>query len=191
LNHLNRLSNLQSLHVIAWGEGAKALETDERMLDLSGLEKVRDLNLSGLPLDDSDLAFLKRLRLLENLMIQPASSLTATSLRHLRELPELAELRVGKLSDCTGEALAHLSSLPKLRSLTVKGDISDAALGSLTGPSRLQSLRVDTDAPIRRETVIALSQSHPEIEYIHIHDLTAVPPRSLSVPGRMRVTYPK
>ncbi len=191
LNHLNRLSNLQSLQVIAWGKGAKAIETDERMLDLSGLEKVQDLNLSGLPLDEQDLAFLEHLRLLKHLMIHPASPVTATSLRCLRELPELTRLHVGELSGCTGEDLAHLNGLPKLRSLTVTGDITDAALVSLTGPGCLQSLRVDTDAPIRRETVTALTESHPEIEYIHIQDLTAVPPRSLRTPGRMRATHPK
>ena len=176
LNHLNRLPNLQSLQVIAWGQGVKAIETDEGMLDLSGLEKLQDLDLSGFPLVERDLAFLEHLRLLEHLMIQPAPPVAAASLRYLRELPELTYLHVGELSGCTGEDLAHLHRLPKLRSLTVKGDIGDAALASLMGPACLQSLRVDTDMPIRRETVADVAKRHPEIEYIHIHDLIHVSP---------------
>jgi hypothetical protein len=179
LNHLNGLSNLQYLQATAWGPGAEAAQADELMLDLSGLEKMKDLNLSGLPLHDGDLAFLEHMPALESLMIQP-DSLTAASLRHLRELPELNRLFVSGLSGCTGADLAHLNGLPKLRSLTLRGSVTDTALASLTGPASLESLRVDTDDPIRKETVADLTASHPEIEYIHIHDLTPVqtPPAS-------------
>jgi hypothetical protein len=88
LNQLNGLSNLHYLKVLAQGNVAKTEPADELMLDLSGLKKMKDMNLSGLSLQDSDLAFLKHLPLLESLMIQP-DSLTGAFLRHLRELPEL------------------------------------------------------------------------------------------------------
>ncbi len=190
LNHLNGLSNLQHLTVTAWSDAAEPGLADELILDLSGLTKTRELHLSGLPLHDDDLAFLKHLPLLETLMIQPTSSLTGASLRHLRELPKLNLLRVHELSDCTGEDLAHLSTLPELRCLILKGDITDAALASLTGPSSLESLHVTTDHPIQKETLADLTDSHPVIEYIHIQDLTPTQTSPVEMRKRKRVSRP-
>ncbi|MGD2095345.1 MAG: hypothetical protein PVH77_10095 [Phycisphaerales bacterium] len=171
LNQLNGLSNLQILSVSTLGNSAGTIHSDELMLDLSGLRKMKDMNLSGLSLQDGDLAFLEHMPLLENLMIQPDSPLTGAFLRHLRKLPELNHLYVSNLSDCTGEDLAYLNGLPKLRNLTVTGDITDTVLTSLTGPSSLESLRVETDGLIRKQTVANLTKSHPAIEFIHINEL--------------------
>ena len=175
LNHLNGLSNLQYLHVTAWGDAAKAASADELTLDLSGLAKMREFCLFGLPLHDDDLAFLRRLPLLETLMIQPSSSLTGASLHHLRELPELHRLWVFGLSNCTVQDLTSLSDLQNLRELRIAGDITDAALATLAGPQCLNSLVVETDAPIRQETVTDLAKSHPSLEYVHINALTPMP----------------
>ena len=191
LNQLNDLPNLRYLKVSAWKNPAVTNQADELMLDLSGLKKMKDMNLSGLSLRDSDLAFLAHLPLLENLMIQPDSPLTGAFLRHLGELPELNRLWVSELSGCTGEDLAHLNGLPKLRSLTVRGDITDTALAFLTGPSYLESLYVDTDEPIRKQTVTDLTKSHPVIEYIHINELPKVQTRPVSTPRRTRVGRPR
>ena len=190
LNQLNRLSNLQYLTVKARGNTGVTDPGDELMLDLSGLKKMKDMNLSGLPLQDSDLAFLKCLPLLENLMIQP-DSLTGAALRHLRALPELNRLFVSGLSSCTGEDIAHLNSLPKLRSLTLIGDITNSTLASLTGPLSLESVSVDTDEPIRKETVTNLTRSHPVIEYIHINELQKVPTRPPQEREPTRVSQPR
>ena len=188
LNQLNGLTNLQHLQVTARAQENATIDTaDEQMLDLSGLRKMKKLSLSGLPLQDSDLAFLEHLPLLKNLAIQP-DSLTGASLRYLRELPELNRLFINRLSNCTGEDLAYLNALPKLRSLTVSGDITDAALASLTGPLRLESLHVHTDAPIREQTVADLTKSLPVIEFIHINDLPKVQTRPVSPPKRTRVS---
>ena len=187
LNQLNGLPNLRFLQVNLWGNAAKTDPADELMLDLSGLKKMKDMNLSGLQLQDSDLAFLEHLPLLEILSIQP-DSLTGAFLRHLRELPELNRLYVSGLSDCTGEDLAHLNGLPKLRNLTVKGDITDTALASLTGPLPLESLTVETDEPIRKQTVTDLTKSHPVIEFIHINELQKVQTRPVSTPKRTGVS---
>jgi hypothetical protein len=191
LNQLNGLPNLQKLKVTAWGNAAKTNPADELMLDLSGLKKMKDMSLSGLSLQDSDLAFLEHLPLLENLSIQPDSSLTGEFLRHLRELPELNRLYVSRLSDCTGENLAHLNGLPKLRNLTLKGDITDTDLACLTGPLSLESIRVETDEPIRKQTVTDLTKSHPVIEYIHINELPKVRTRPASRPKRPPVIQPR
>ena len=93
LNQLNGLVNLQHLQVNATPRGKTATDsTDELMLDLSGMTKMKDMNLTGLQLQDIDLAFLKNMPLLENLMIQPNSTLTGESLLYLKELPELNHL---------------------------------------------------------------------------------------------------
>jgi hypothetical protein len=191
LNQLNGLPNLHFLQVNAWGNAAKTDPADELMLDLSGLKKMKALYLSGLPLQDSDLAFLKHLPLLEILAIHPDSPLTGEFLRHLRELPEQNRLHVSGLFDCMGEDLAHLNGLPKLRSLHLTGDITDTALASLTGPLSLDSLTVETDEPIRKQTVTDLTKSHPVIEYIHINRMPKVQTRPVSTPKRTRVSQPR
>lgn len=193
LNHLNGLSNLQYLQVTNWKE-ADAAQTgpvDELTLDLSGLTQMRDLNLTGLSLHDNDLAFLRRLPLLESLMIQPSSALTAASLRHLQGLPELHRLSVFHLSNCTGQDLTSLSNLPKLRDLRIAGDITDAALASLAGPPGLNSLMVETDNPIRKETVAELTKSHPGIESIHITTLPRIPTKPVGPAKRPGVVRPR
>jgi internalin A len=188
LNHLNGLSNLEVLGVSAGRPGAGAATDDEATLDLSGLERLKDLNLTGLPLRDGDLAFLKNLPLLDNLMVQPdpESSLTGTALRHLAEIPGLYRLWVSGLTDCTGPDVAQLNGLSKLRTLTLRGDITDAALGSLVGLPRLETLYVFTDHPIQEETVAELTRSHPVVEHIHIHELTRVQTRPANVPTNRR-----
>jgi hypothetical protein len=193
LNQLNGLPNLHFLQVNLWGNAVKADPADELMLDLSGLKKMKDLYLSALPLQDSDLAFLKHLPLLEILSIQPqpGSPLNGAFLRHLRELPELNHLYVSRLSGCKGEDLAYLNGLPKLRSLILKGDIADTALKSLTGPLSLDSLTVETDEPIRKQTVTDLKNSHPVIEFIHINEQYKAQTRPASTPKRTRVSQPR
>jgi len=190
LNQLNGLSNLHYLQVNVWVNASKTYPADELMLDLSGLKKMKDLTLSGLSLQDSDLAFLKHLPLLEIFNID-TNSLSGAFLRHLRELPELNRLGVSGLSGCTGEDLAHLNGLPKLRNLHLSGDITNTDLASLTGPLSLESLTVETDEPIRKQTVTNLTKSHPVIEYIHIHELYKVQTRPVSTPKRTRVSQPR
>jgi hypothetical protein len=171
LNQLNGLSNLQFLSVSTRSDFGRTTQTDELILDLSGLKNMKDLNLRGLSLQDGDLVFLEHLPLLENLTIQPSSPLNGEFLSHLKELPELNRLRISRLSDCKGEDFAHLNGLLKLRILTVSGEITDTVLESLTGPASLESLYIQTDEPISRQTLNDLKKSHPVIEYVHINEL--------------------
>jgi len=192
LNQLNGLSNLQYLKVSARPRrnAAKTNSADELTLDLSGLKQMKNMNLSGLPLHDDDLEFLKHLPLLDDLMIQPVSRLTGASLSHLREMPALNRLWISGLSDCTGEDLAHLNDLAKLRRLTLSGDVNDKALASLTGPLCLESLNVDTDEPIRKQTVTDLTERYPVIEYIRINELPKFPTRPPQQEQRERAPRP-
>lgn len=192
LNQLNGLSNLQKLEVNAWPRrnAAEADPTDALMLDLSGLRKMNNMRLSGLPLQDSDLASLKHLPLLENLTFG-SDALTGACLRHLQELRELERLSVSGLNNCTGEDLAHLNGLAQLKSLTVAGDISNSALASLTGLSSLESLHIETDNPIRKQTVSDQAKSHPVIEFIHISEQWKTPTGPPQQRERSRVSQPR
>jgi hypothetical protein len=192
LNHLNGLSHLQYLQVVnLQSEAAQTAWIDELRLDLSGLTQMRSLNLTGVPLHDGDLACLGRLPRLESLMIQPSSPLTGASLRHLQGLPELHRLWVFHLANCTGQDLSLLSNLPNLRDLRIAGDITDAALASLAGPPSLNSLIVETDHPIRKETVTALTKSHPGIESIHINALPRIPTKPVGPAKRPGAGRPR
>jgi len=193
LNQLNGLANLQRLQVNAHPRGNASVmsRVDELTLDMSGLKKMRNMNLSSLQLRDNDLAFLKELPLLENLMIQPNSTLTGESLRHLSGLHELNRLFISRLSGCTGDDLVYLNNLSKLRSLTLRGEITDAALRSLTGPPILESIRVETDEPIHKQTRAELERNHPVLEYIHINELPKSPTRPPQQRERTRVSQPR
>jgi hypothetical protein len=74
--------------------------------------------------------------------------------------------------------------LPKLRLLTVNGDITDVALKSIKGLASLESLCIETDEPISRQTVTNLKQNHPVIEFIHINELPKIQTRPVGPPGR-------
>jgi len=193
LNQLNALPNLRFLQVHAWGNPAQTDPADELILDLSGLKKMKDMYLSGLPLRDGDLAFAKHLTLLENLNVSsdPNSTLRGAVFRHLRELPELTRLSVHGLSDCTGQDLAHLNRLPKLRTMYLSGMITDAALASLTGPVSLESIYIDTDEPISKQTTDDFTKSHPLLEYIHISELPKFQARPNAAPKPARVNQPR
>jgi hypothetical protein len=191
LNYLNNLSSLQYLQVGAWHGAVTTAAADELKLDLSGLSKLREFYLAGLPLHDDDLAFLEHLPLLETLMIQADSSLTGASLHHLRELPDLHVLWVLGLSNCTGQDLTSLSNLQNLRDLRIGGNITDAVLSSLAGPPGLTSLMVETDNPIRRETVTALTKSHPGLESLHLNTLPQKQPQPVGPLKRPPVGRPR
>ncbi len=194
LNHLNGLSNLQYLQVGSWPGETGAAQADELTLDLSGLKKLKDLNLS-LPLHDDDLAFLRSLRSLGNLMIHTTIPLSGESLHHVSDLPGLNRLFIGGLSGCTGDDLSRLASLANVRDLTLVGEISDSALSGLSGPAGLQSLTVRTSGPIRDQTIADLKQHMPTIEFIRIEEPMVPPtispqPPSVSPPQRDRPASP-
>ncbi|MGE5296021.1 MAG: hypothetical protein ACM3VT_14445, partial [Solirubrobacterales bacterium] len=168
LNRLNGLSNLEQLQISPGDAPIETASSREISLDLSGLGKMKDLNLDGLPLRDDDIASLKHMTSLERLRIAPANPLTGKALQHLGGLTELDTLIIGPLSNCTGGDMAHWNGLTQLTELIVGGEIADAALASSAGPPRLKSLSVETNVPIRRETANDLAARLPSLEYIRI-----------------------
>lgn len=192
LNQLNSLSNLQFLGVGTGGRASSGPTGDELTLDLSGLKNLKDLHLGWLPLQDSDLAFLEHLPLLKQVFIDmETDSLTGVFLRHLEKLPELNYLYISGLSGCTGEDLASLNGLPKLRSLHLTGDITNAALTSLTGPASIESINIYTNQPIQKQALADLTNSHPVIEYVRIEGLPKASTRPIPTPRRTGIGQPR
>jgi hypothetical protein len=167
LKQLNDLTHLQALDVGIRPDVQPRVGIDELTLDLSGLQNLKDLRLTGLPLQDADLTFLAKLRHLESLNIY-GPSLPPSSLRHLSGLSELRRLWVSGLARPTDQDLAPLANLAKVTYLDLAGDIPDTALPALGGLAGLQSLTVRTSDPIRNQTVADLKQRLPTIEYIRI-----------------------
>jgi len=169
LNQLGSSKNLRGLSVQMWAEVRPTNVTEELPLDLSKLQSLTRLELSGLGLQEVDMAFLTNLRRLEDLKID-ASSLPGTSLRYLKGLSELECLSVRGLSHPTREDLVPLAGLTKVKTLRLGGDIADAAVASLDGLPGLQWLDVETAEPIRNQTIADLKQRLPMIEYVHISE---------------------
>ena len=161
-----------------WGKIISNDSDAQIPIELSGLKSLKYLNLSGLKLQDSDLAFMENLTSIEDVFIS-TDSLTGASLRFFSKLPELHRLSISGFSSCSGEDLEHLNYMPKLRDLHLTGNIANEALASLTGPPSLMSLSIDTDEPIPTYIVTNLAKSHPILEYIPIN----AHPRILLSPG--------
>jgi hypothetical protein len=187
LNQLSSLKGLRDLDVQMWAEVQPTNVTEELTLDLSNLQSLKRLRLSGLALQEADMAFLPNLRQLEDVIIE-ARSLAGTSLGYLKGLPELEHLAVGGLSRLTGEDLASLAGLAKLETLRLGGDIADAAVASLDGLPRLRGLDVVTAASIRKQTMADLEQRLPTIQYVHILE---PPPQPTVAPQRSGAKPPR
>jgi hypothetical protein len=178
LNQLNGLVNLQRLDVSIRPrrDVAETAVVDELMLDLSGLKKMKALRLAGLSLQDSDLAFLEHLSLLEDLKVH-SDSLSGAFMQSLPGLADLNTLYASTLLGCTGEDLANLNGLPKLKNLDLTGNITNTALSSLTDQPRLHSLNIHTHNPIQKQTINGLRERHPAIEYIRVQEPWRPPKR--------------
>ena len=166
-NGLKQLSGLTNLHTLDVKVYPVVIDpVDGVKLDLSALTNLNTLTLSGLPLQDTDLASLAGLHHLEWLVLE--GTFTEEGLLRLRNLPELKRLSISGISCVDGDCLGNLGGLTKLGDLVLRGRVTDAALGRLTGLPSLWSLRVETDEPIRPETVARLKQVMPMVTYIHI-----------------------
>jgi hypothetical protein len=163
-------------------------------LDLSVLTKLNTLTLSGFSLQDADLASLAGLHHLEWLVLEN-NSLSEAALMHLKDLSELKRLSISGISCTTGDHLGDLGGLTKLRYLVLRGRITDAALGRMSGLPSIWSFRVETDEPIRPETVAHLKKAMPMITYIHIdkplRTRQSEPRQSREQRERTRVSQPR
>ena len=198
LNQLSGLANLRSLAVRQSSQGARSSSFEELTMDLSGMQKLRSLQLGMFSFEDADLACLASLRSLEDLSIQGGyaqpRSFPAVSLQHLQELPELNSLYIGGLFDARAEDLSVLGTLPSLENVTLAGSIPDAALPALGNLQSGWSLTVMTDQFIKSQTIADLKQrlSTTDYSYVHIQDLPTKPkPRAQTIQPRQKRAAPK
>jgi Leucine-rich repeat (LRR) protein len=164
LKQLSGLTNLHTLDVKVYPVVMRP--ADGVTLDFSALTNLNTLTLFGCSLQDADLTSLAGLHHLEWLMLD--GTFTEEGLWRLRNLPELKLLSISGISCTADDHLGNLGGLTKLGNLTLRGRITDAALGRLSGLPSIWSLRVETDEPIRPETVASLKKAMPMITYIHI-----------------------
>ncbi|MCX5643282.1 MAG: hypothetical protein NTZ17_01150 [Phycisphaerae bacterium] len=168
LNELSGLTNLQTLHVWVHPDGRPAI--DEIRLNLAGLKSLKSCHLDGFALDSGDLVCLSGLHQLELILLQGVV-LPETALRHLKDLPALKHLDVSQVNCSDGSGLAHLAGLTGLRDLTLRGRITDVALGQLASVTSAWSISAWTDEPIRPATIDCLKRTLPALEYLHLYPL--------------------
>jgi len=164
LQQLSGLTNLHTLDIKVYP--AVKVPADGATLDFSALTKLNTLALSGCSLQDADLASLAGLHHLEWLVL--GGDFTEEGLWHLRNLPTVKHLLIRGITCTDGDRLSDVGEFAKFGEMTLSGRITDAALRRLTGFPCLWSLTVETDEPIRPETVARLKQALPVITYIHI-----------------------
>ena len=179
LNQLNGLTNLRTLSVKVFADGAVPL--DETPLELGALAKLKTLSMSGLSLRDGDLASLAGMRHLEWLTLQNGEFSDA-GLHHLKDMGALQILTLTNFDSSTGAGLARLADLESLRDLKLQGRITDRALEHLGDLPSVWSLWIVTDELIRAETADRLRERLPAIEHIHVVE----PPRLDKPPIRIR-----
>jgi len=129
LKQLSGLTNLHTLDVKVYP--VVTGPADGVTLDLSALTNLNTLTLSGLSLQDADLASLAGLHHLEWLVLEGA--FTEEGMWRLRNLLELKLLNISGIAGTAGDCLGNLGGLAKLRDLVLRGRITDAALGRLSG----------------------------------------------------------
>ena len=187
---LKQLGGLTNLHTLDVKVHPVATDpADGVTLDLAALTNLNSLTLFGCSLHDSDLASLKGLHHLERLVLEGA--FTEEGLWSLRNLPELKIFSISGITCTADDHLGDLGGLTKLEDLTLRGRITDAALGNLSGLGSIWSFRVETDEPIRPETVARLKQVMPMITFIHIdkpqRTMQPATQQSREQPERIRV----
>jgi hypothetical protein len=174
LNQLNGLTNLRTLHVLAYSTEESIV--DEVPLNLSALTNLKTLWLTRFALVDSDLASMASMRQLEWLRL--SGTFTETGLVYLKDLGNLKNLSVSEITCSTGDGLARMAGLTGLRDLKLTGRVTDAALARLAPLPSLWSLTVHTGESVRPQTIAQLKQVLPVIDFIHIEKPPQIgPPR--------------
>lgn len=170
LNQLQGLTKLETLGVKVFSMTGPQI--DETPLALSSLENLKTFSVSGVSLEDADLASLSGMRHLEWLTLQ-GGTFTEAGLRHLKDLSALQILTLTNFDSSTGVGLAWLADLESLRDLKLQGRVTDASLAHLGDLPAVWSLWIVTDELIRPETVTRLRDRLPALQHIHVVE----PPR--------------
>jgi Leucine-rich repeat (LRR) protein len=161
---LKGLTNLESLNVAqsSWVNSRMQIG-DRAMAYVAGFTKLRELDLSRLPVTDEGFAKLSALAELRSLNIS-GTQITASGLKTLASFPHLQlleaggpaindesmqfvgqchELRSLMLGGVGDEGFRHVAKLRKLERITITGDrVTDAALVNLTSLGELAHIEL-------------------------------------------------
>ncbi len=174
LTQLSRLPELTNLEV-------KQIRRGNFVLDISGLTKLRnlDLSLSRRPADafgDADLACLAKLRHLKSLDIYP-HEFSDTGIAHLSSLTEMERLGIGG-PELTDDALRHLANMTKLNQLTISdGNITEQGLRHLERLKALTYLNITSRHRISAAAKRRLQDQLPNLAFFQTQLKQASPPR--------------
>ncbi len=146
----------------AWSVG------DNTPLNLSGLKNLKSIKLISIRLRRSDWAFLAGQANLKELWLNYCGVCSENGLTYIKGLPELKHLDLQNVNCTEGNGLAVLDSLKSLESIRMIGRITDSALQRIPALPSLQMFDVETDVPIRPETVARLKQILPAVRNVNI-----------------------
>ncbi len=178
LASLEQLSNLDSLQLGVYNEGAKI--TDDGLKIIGKLKNLKSLDLSGTKVSDKGLVYLAPLVKLEHLaldhtdvsdkglaQLEPRQSLKTIRLYTRHSMGDVAAENLAKLKslerisenlEVTDKGIAALATLPKLQQLTLHGEgVTDASAKSIAGMKSLTWLWLQ-NCPISDETLAAIGE---------------------------------
>jgi Leucine-rich repeat (LRR) protein len=165
---LRALRNLRGLETL--GLGATLRITDGGIEYISGLSRLRELDLTFAPITDEGLSHIKKLASLEALLIS-GTAVTDSGLKYIESLRALKRLHLG-CTLVTDAGMVHLQKLQNLQELalttSVGGEpkVTDTGLLKLKGLPRLRRLYLPeyiTDAGVKR-----LPELFPDLEVLSL-----------------------
>lgn len=159
LKSLNNLKGLTKLYL-------HEIAQDGSVMDISGLVKLEDLNIStprgsDKLLTDADLACLGKLKKLKHIQLDLQSPIGDEGLKHLSGLENLGYLCIGG-GNITDEGLSHLKGMKKLQSLTLYSPrLTDKGLRHLEELTGLLWLSIYNNDNISDEALARLNGKLP------------------------------
>jgi hypothetical protein len=138
---------------------------DATVAQLAPLTHLTFLSLANTPITDDALAPLSGLRRLERLELG-GTNITGEGLAHLVDLPSLARLNIERTS-VTDEAMQHVAAMPALRELSLFTTATgDGALVHLAAAPKLEWLELYMTR-VTRDGIEAFREKRPDCEVLH------------------------
>lgn len=166
LNHLNALKNLEVLELRM--SSRQAPVENAAHLDLGAISNLKIVRLSGLTLQEGDLAFLKGSKYLEELKLQNYCQLSEDVFSYIAGHSGLNRLEIIGITCTDGNALARLSGLKNLEFLSLTGRITDNALANVSASPALLGFDITTDVPVSSQTMAHLRNALPRVKTVNI-----------------------
>ncbi|MEM6364297.1 MAG: hypothetical protein AAF745_07715 [Planctomycetota bacterium] len=159
---LLRLRNVDQLNSLSLGsfrigylgyyelQPCKAGRPQDFLAEIVNIPSLEELDLSSLPLKDSDLSLLTELTQLKKLNLA-FTGIDASRLDWMDHMTNLIDLDLGRCQIRSQQLNRWVASLPKLKSL--QADLSDIDRLEISGNQRLSSLRVSNLPSVRHVEV--------------------------------------